>query len=154
MNPALRNLIYLQDIDQKISSLKKQISEIPVKTDALRNEFQKLTRAHQERATLGQELGKQRRTREGEVELMRTKLSRLKDQLMAVKTNKEYTAMLHEIQAAEDQIRHVEDGILEIMEQAEAMEAGLAEEEENSRPGDPNLISRSGLPRKRFRSWK
>jgi predicted nucleic acid-binding Zn-ribbon protein len=46
-----------------------------------------------------------------------------------VKTNKEYTAMLHEIQAAEDRIRTAEDGILDIMERMEAMESKLAQEE-------------------------
>jgi len=36
--------------------------------------------------------------------------------------------MLHEIQAADDQIRIAEDGILEIMEQLESMEGALEEE--------------------------
>ncbi len=129
MNHDLVNLIALQDLDLKIISLKKQISEIPTKTQAYRDELQKLTQAHEARVTLGQELGKQRRTRESDVEMMRTKLSRLRDQLMGVKTNKEYTAMLHEIQAAEDQIRAAEDGILEIMERLESMERDLGREE-------------------------
>ncbi len=126
MNPDLRNLIALQDIDQKIVGLKKQIAEIPVKAQAFRDELQSLTAAHQNRVAQASELVKQRRVRESEVELMRTKLSRLKDQLMAVKNNKEYTAMLHEIQTAEGQIRAAEDEILEIMEKVETVEQGLA----------------------------
>jgi len=62
--------------------------------------------------------------------MSRAKLSRLKDQLMAVKTNKEYTAMLHEIQMAEDQIRGEEDKILEIMEAMEGKELDLKREEQ------------------------
>ena len=54
--------------------------------------------------------------------LSQDKFSRLKDQLMAVKTNKEYTAMLHEIQIVEEQIRGEEDKILEIMEELETKE--------------------------------
>jgi len=126
VNPDLRNLIALQDIDQKIAALRKQITEIPAKTQAFHDEVQRMTEAHQTRVALSSDLVKQRRTRESDVELMRTKLSRLKDQLMAVKTNKEYTAMLHEIQIAEEQIRSAEDGILEIMEKVEDMERGLA----------------------------
>jgi predicted nucleic acid-binding Zn-ribbon protein len=57
--------------------------------------------------------------------MMRTKLSKLKDQLMSVKTNKEYTAMLHEIQMAEEHIRSEEDKILEIMEEMETKEQDL-----------------------------
>lgn len=128
MNHDLRNLIALQDIDLKITSLRKQISEIPSKTQAYRDELQRMTQTHESRVALGQELGKQRRTKESDVELMRTKLARLRDQLMVVKTNKEYTAMLHEIQMAENQIRTAEDGILEIMEQTESMERDLGQD--------------------------
>ena len=128
MNPDLRNLINLQDIDQKIINFRKQVSEIPNKTQAFQAEFQQLTQAHQQKVALNQELAKQRRVRENDVEMMRTRLSRLKDQLMTVKTNKEYTAMLHEIQAADDHIRAAEDEILAIMEQTEAMEDKLARE--------------------------
>jgi len=129
VNPDLRNLIHLQDIDQKIAAFKKQISEIPGQIQSLQQQKQQLVQSYEQRSARLQELGKQRRAQEGEVELMRTKLARLKDQLMSVKTNKEYTVMLHEIQGAEEIIRRSEDGILEIMEQAEAMEAGLTEAE-------------------------
>jgi predicted nucleic acid-binding Zn-ribbon protein len=131
VNPDLRNLIALQDIDIRIVTLKKQISEIPGKTAACREETQRLEVEHHGRIAHSHELAKQRRTRESDVEMMRSKLSRLKDQLMAVKTNKEYTAMLHEIQIAEDQIRAAEDGILEIMEQMESLESILAQEAAN-----------------------
>jgi predicted nucleic acid-binding Zn-ribbon protein len=128
VNPDLRNLVALQDIDQKILNLKKRILEIPGQTQSWREEARRMAEAHQSRVALNQELSKQRRTREGEVEMMRAKLSRLRDQLMTVKTNKEYTAMLHEIQTAEEQIRLAEDGILEIMERMESMEGTLEQE--------------------------
>ncbi len=130
MNPDLRNLIALQDLELNITSLQKQISEIPGKIQGFQNELEYIQVAHQERVARVQELSKQRRILEGEVDMMRSKLSRLKDQLMSVKTNKEYTAMLHEIQMAEEQIRKEEDKILEIMEEMETMEFGLKEAEQ------------------------
>lgn len=129
VNPDLRNLIALQDLDQKIARIQKEISEVPAKVQNLQVELQAITEAHQKAAARNQELAKKRRAREGEVDLMRAKLSRLKDQLMSVKTNKEYTAMLHEIQAAEDQIRTAEDEILDIMEALESMEKDLKQGE-------------------------
>ena len=125
MNPDLRNLIALQDLEQKIFTFQKQISETPKALQSLHDELQSLKDAHEERMVHSQELIKRRRTLEGEVDMMRTKLSKLKDQLMAVKTNKEYTAMLHEIHAAEEQIRREEDKILEIMEEMETLEGDL-----------------------------
>ncbi len=135
VNPDLRNLVALQDLEQKIASLQKQISEVPAQMQLLQNELQHIRQTHHNKTIQIQELTKRRRTHEGEVDMMRTKLARLKDQLMSVKTNKEYTAMLHEIQAAEDRIRVEEDRILEIMEESENAERDLkaAEAELKSR---------------------
>ena len=138
MNPSLRNLIALQDIELKITSLQKQIAETPIKVQNLKNDLERLQHEHQDRVMRLQDLSKRRRAREGDVDMMRSKLSRFKDQLMAVKTNKEYTAMLHEIQMAEDQIRAEEDKILEIMEEMEIKETELKKDEKelNARTGE------------------
>ncbi len=125
VNPDLRNLIALQDLELKIASLQKQASEIPSKNQQLESEIQRIRAEHQDRVTHFKDLANHRRTLEGQVDLNRTKLSKLKDQLMTVKTNKEYTAMLHEIQMAEDAIRNEEDKILEFMEEMEGMEKQL-----------------------------
>jgi uncharacterized protein len=125
VNPDLRNLIALQDLELKIASLQKQASEIPSKVQSYESELQRLKSEFQARGTHMKELVSHRRSLEGQVDASRAKLSRLKDQLMAVKTNKEYTAMLHEIQMAEEQIRAEEDKILEIMEEMETKENNL-----------------------------
>ena len=129
VNPELRNLIALQDLELKISVLQKQVSDIPNQSQSLNAELQRIKEAHHEKVAHEKELANHRRTLEGQVDLSRSKLSRLKDQLMAVKTNKEYTAMLHEIQSAEEQIRREEDKILEFMEEMEGQENSLKEAE-------------------------
>jgi len=125
VNPDLRNLIALQDLELKIASLQKQASDIPNKNQMFENELQRIQAAYQDRIARSKDLANHRRALEGQVDLNRAKLSRLKEQLMAVKTNKEYTAMLHEIQLAEEQIRSEEDKILEFMEQMEIVEKEL-----------------------------
>ena len=135
MNHDLQNLIALQDLELKIASLQKQASDLPNVIQNLENQLQRVKTEHEEKIAHAKELTNRRRTLEGEVDLMRSKLSRLRDQLMAVKTNKEYTAMLHEIQMAEDHIRTEEDKILEIMEETEGKEKDLevAEQEMHKR---------------------
>ena len=125
MNPDLRNLIALQDLELKIAGLQKQVADIPNLIQSVENELRRVREEHDVNVARAKELANHRRTLEGQVDLSRSKLSRLKDQLMAVKTNKEYTAMLHEIQMAEDQIRSEEDKILEIMEEMEVKEKDL-----------------------------
>ncbi|HTY63285.1 MAG TPA: C4-type zinc ribbon domain-containing protein [Acidobacteriota bacterium] len=125
MNPDLRNLIALQDLELKITSLQKQVTDIPELIQGFENELQRIRGDYEHLVVKSKELSNHRRTLEGQVDLSRSKLSRLKDQLMAVKTNKEYTAMLHEIQIAEEQIRGEEDEILEIMEEMENKDTDL-----------------------------
>jgi predicted nucleic acid-binding Zn-ribbon protein len=55
---------------------------------------------------------------------------------MEVKTNKEYTAMLHEIEGVEREIRGREDLILGEMEKAEALTSEVKREEEAFRGHD------------------
>lgn len=125
MNPDLRNLIALQDLELKIAGLQKQLSNIPTLIENLEKELRRVREDYEHLVARAKELANQKRTLEGQVDLSRSKLSRLKDQLMTVKTNKEYTAMLHEIQMAEDQIRSEEDRILEIMEEMERKDKEL-----------------------------
>jgi len=125
VNPDLRNLIALQDLELQITSLQKQASDLPSKIQNLESQLQRGKEEYDEKVAHAKELSNQRRALEGEVDLLRSKLSRLRDQLMAVKTNKEYTAMLHEIQTVEDHIRSEEDKILEIMEETEGKEKDL-----------------------------
>ena len=125
MNPELRNLIALQDLELRITGLQKQVSDIPDSVQRFENELHRIRAEYEELVARSKELVNHRRTLEGQADLSRSKLSRLRDQLMAVKTNKEYTAMLHEIQIAEEQIRSDEDKILEIMEEMENKEKDL-----------------------------
>ena len=125
MNPDLRKLIALQDIEKNISVLHKKVSEIPIKISDLETAAQSKKAAYEAGVSLAEELANRRRTLEGEVELARTKLSRLKEQLMAVKTNKEYTAMLNEIKTAETHISNEEDKILDLMEELESGEKAI-----------------------------
>jgi predicted nucleic acid-binding Zn-ribbon protein len=76
-----------------------------------------------------------RRAVEKDLAMINARLSKFKDQLMEVKTNKEYTAMLKEIEAAQTELRRLEDRLLERMLEADDLatvlkdaEAGLAAE--------------------------
>jgi len=125
VNPDLRNLIALQDLELKITGLQKQVTDIPELILGFDKELHRIREEYEKLVARSKELVNNRRILEGQADLSRSKLSRLKDQLMAVKTNKEYTAMLHEIQMAEGQIRLEEDKILEIMEEMENKETDL-----------------------------
>jgi hypothetical protein len=63
-----------------------------------------------------------RRKYESAISDQQQKISKYRDQSLAVKTNEQYKALLHEIQFAEEDIRANEDKILELMVNAEIRE--------------------------------
>lgn len=125
VNSELQTLIHLQEVDLKIMRLQERIKQIPREIEALDEGLQA---SRYDFAQVGkniEEKNKERRRLEGDVELLRQKLSKYKTQLMEVKTNREYQAMLHEIDAVEKEIRAKEDLILEGMVAAEEWEKEL-----------------------------
>jgi len=125
VNPDLQHLIQLQQLDTEIDGMRRRIAEIPALQDAMNVRFadqQAAVAAIKQRLADNQAL---RRDIEKDVAAVQTRLSRYKDQLMEVKTNKEYQAMQHEIASAQDAIRAHEDRILERMEEAEGLAAEL-----------------------------
>jgi len=129
MNADLERLIRLQRAETDLRRVEGELSEVPRRRAdldaALAAEKARLEAARQELAG-GQ---KARRQHEGELQDLEAKRSRLKGQLMEVKTNKEYTAMLHEIEGVERDIRGREDQVLAEMEKAESLTAEVKKEE-------------------------
>jgi predicted nucleic acid-binding Zn-ribbon protein len=66
-----------------------------------------------------------RRALEKDLAAIQTRLSRYKDQLMEVKTNREYHAMQHEIETAQGEVKRLEDQMLELMVEGDDIAAGL-----------------------------
>jgi len=125
VNPDIQHLIRLQHLDSEIESARRRIAEIPAVQDALATRLEQAAAAV---AAVKQRLAEsqtQRKAIETEVATIQTRLSKYKGQLLELKTNKEYTTMLHEIATAEAAIRSHEDRVLERMEEAETLTGEL-----------------------------
>jgi predicted nucleic acid-binding Zn-ribbon protein len=72
-----------------------------------------------------------RRKYEGEIQTQQQKISKYRDQSLAVKTNDEYRALQKEIDFAEQEIRKLEDKILETMVDADSKQADLKQAEKD-----------------------
>ncbi|MCG6926437.1 MAG: C4-type zinc ribbon domain-containing protein [Acidobacteria bacterium] len=130
MNPDLEKLISLHHAEVEIKRLDAESAEVPRLREALEARVAgDRARLDAAREALEASQGV-RRENETAVQDLEAKRSKYKGQLMDVKTNKEYTAMLHEIEAVERDIRSREDVILEEMERAEALAADVEREEE------------------------
>ncbi len=129
MLPELQNLVLLQQVDSELKRVEAALAEAPRRRadlqQRLANERGRLDAA---KAALDESL-RTRRQREGELQTLEAKRSKYKGQLMDVKTNKEYTAMLHEIEGVERDVRTCEDQILAEMERAESLSVEVKREE-------------------------
>jgi hypothetical protein len=129
MNPDLEKLIRLQQLETTADDARRQIADHPDRAQALDSRLQ---HARDQVAGVKTRLAaaqEKRRADEKEVSTVQTRLAKYKDQLLEVKTNREYTAMLHEIEAAQNDIKTREDRILEIMMESDELGAELKKSE-------------------------
>jgi predicted nucleic acid-binding Zn-ribbon protein len=129
MNADLTRLIRLQQLETAADEARRTIADYPARTQALDTRLQAAREAVagiKARLTTASD---ERRAEEKEVAGVQTRLAKYKDQLLEVKTNREYTAMLHEIEAAQNDIRTREDRILEVMMESDELNAAIKKSE-------------------------
>jgi predicted nucleic acid-binding Zn-ribbon protein len=122
MLPDVQNLIALQAADREILRLRDEVAALPKRVAAIEERLAG-TRALLEKAKTAVKADEAaRRKYESAISDQQQKISKYRDQSLAVKTNEQYKALLHEIQFAEQDIRGNEDKILELMVNAELRE--------------------------------
>ena len=131
MNPDLEKLVRLHHVDADLKRIEAELAEIPHRRTRARGRAGARSAAAStpRRAALDVSQKAGARQHEAQLQDLETKRSKYKGQLMEVKTNKEYTAMLHEIEGVEREIRGREDQILAEMEKAETLAAEVKTEE-------------------------
>ena len=125
MHPDLERLIRLQGLDTQAAEARKAQTTIPEIQRALDQKLEGArgaVAAAKDRQAANQA---DRRALEKELSAITTRLSRYKDQLMEVKTNREYTAMQHEIETAQGEVKRLEDQMLERMLEADELAGAL-----------------------------
>lgn len=125
MSPELERLVGLQNIETRAAESQKRIDAAPAEIAAL---DAKLTAARDAVAAANQRIADNqtaRRTLDKDLLAAQQRLSKYKEQLMAVKTNDEYHAMQHQIAAAEQEVGRVEEQILINMMAADDLGATL-----------------------------
>jgi predicted nucleic acid-binding Zn-ribbon protein len=121
MEEQIRQLVYLQQIDNDIQQVKVQAQETPRRLAGIDLELQAARQTYETFLNRLEEVKKQRRGLEREVEQIDQKIKKSRTKLMEVKNNKEYKAMLTEIDELNKSKGSQEDSLLELMERMEAL---------------------------------
>src|ERR1700752_908350 len=130
MSPDLEHLVELQNLETAIEEAKRRIAAHPQRVadaDARLAEAKEAVEAVKQRLKASQEV---RRDAEKEAATYQGRLSKFKDQLSAVKTNREYQAMQHEIETAQKELGVVEERVLERMMEADALSVDIKKAEQ------------------------
>jgi predicted nucleic acid-binding Zn-ribbon protein len=123
MSPDLERLIQLQHLETIIAEAKISIALHPQRVAALDLRLDEAKRAVDSVKEQLKVNHDRRRELEKDVALYQGRLTKFKDQLMAVKTNREYQAMQHEIATAQSDLGSVEEKVLERMLEADDLTA-------------------------------
>jgi predicted nucleic acid-binding Zn-ribbon protein len=129
MHPDLALLVELQRIDSAIAAARKGLADIPAREATVEA---RLTAATAGRDTARQRVADNKTARgaaEKDLGVVQSRLDRFKDQTMAVKTNKEFHALQHEIAVAQEEIRKFEDRVLELMVEGDEITAAARKAE-------------------------
>ena len=121
MHSDLEHLIHLQDLDLAAERHRRRVADIPVLQSALDVRLAARTAALDAVKARIAECQAARREVEKDLAAVQSRLSKFKNQLMEVKTNKEYQAMQKEMSVAEHEISDFETRMLERMEEADGL---------------------------------
>ncbi len=129
MHSDIHKLIDLQQVDSRISAVKAEIAALPAEVREIEAKLAvSKARVDSVQAAIKADENA-RRKYESEIQDQQQKISKYRDQSLAVKTNQEYKALLSEIEQAETEIRKREDKILEIMVAADTRKEELKQAE-------------------------
>ena len=129
MSPDLDRLIKLQHLDSRILDARQAIAAHPqriAEADTRLTEAREAVERARERLKECQEA---RRALEKDAALYQGRIAKFKDQQGAVKTNKEYQALGHEMETAAKDLSGVEEKVLERMMEADEIAGELKQVE-------------------------
>lgn len=124
----IRSLVQLQGLDGKIHALRKEKERAPQEVLNLQKELEDKKTNLKNLEEEDKNLAKRRKEKEIDLGSKEENIKKLNSQLSSLKTNKEYHAMLSQITGFKTDIAVLEDDILKIMDEQDALKGCIAKE--------------------------
>ena len=125
MIPDISYAIRLHELDQEASRLNKEVAALPKHIAEIEKKLEAHTRRLEADRTALAANQRERKSREDDIKVQEQKISKLRDQTSAAKTNDQYKAFQHEVEFCQKEIRRFEDRILELMEESEQLDRNV-----------------------------
>ncbi len=131
MQPVLEQLLVLQNRDQKIRTIERELKMAPVE----KKEFEeRLASAHAAVEAIkhkGREIEVARKSLELDAHVRRDSIAKLKTQQFQTRKNEEFAALGNEVKRYEAEVQGIEDKELELMDETEKLKPQIAEHEKH-----------------------
>jgi len=127
MKQELENLLEFQKVEAEIGRLNDFLESVSERLNALDARQVSFQEAFEKDATAMDHLKKRYRASESDLQANESRIARSQEKLGAVKTNKEYQAMLKEMEEIKEMNSALEDEMIVCLEQMESFERDLAE---------------------------
>jgi len=129
VDAQLKTLIDLQGVDTRIAAHEAEAARLPKEIAAIHAEIETAKKDMDAGKARLDAAKKDQRTREKDLEVVQAKRSKTEGRLYEVKTNKEYSAVLAEIEEIKQEKGRVEEEILVLMESQERLTADIKDAE-------------------------
>ena len=134
MDSNLQRLQELQVLDSRVAGLERKLEAIPTRIHGIRDGLQQAKASIEAIRAKLDRARKDIRTKEKELEYQAAQRKKLEAKLYEVKTNKEYSAVLAEIESAKVEKDRIEEEILALMELQERLGREVVEADARLRP--------------------
>lgn len=133
MKEQIDILVKLQKIETEAEKIKAGLGQVSARLEKLDDELRDLEQSLKDEESGFDELKKKYRDYESEAQVSVARVEKSKVKLRSVKTNKEYKAMLKEIEDQETRNSEIEDQMLECLDRLDEVENNIARKKEDYR---------------------
>lgn len=126
----VNKLIKLQELDTQLYNLNKEKDEKPKILEELQSEYEQKKQILNEFEEKSKALLLKRKDKEGQLGIKEEKIKELQNKLYSLKTNKEYAAMLTEINGVKMDKSLLEEDILKIFDEQDGLQKNLEKHKE------------------------
>ena len=135
----MEQLIRLQNIDTKLKDLNDLLGDLPSKVEDLNKQEESTKNSIISKKSRSKELDLEIKKTELEVSDLSAKIDKLKDQLFLVTNNKQYDALMTEIDHIKEKRTSSENELIELMEEKESVVESISSMESDLQSLSENL---------------
>ncbi len=130
MLDILEKLLTLQDRDQRLRTFRNELASLPQERATREKQIADSATRLDQAKIRAREIEVARKNLQVEEQSRRDAIVKYRQQQLQTRKNEEYSALAHEIEAAEKHISSLEDRELDLMEETETLQPQIAEAEQ------------------------